>query len=163
MKKSMMLAAACAAVLTFASCAGKQATDQTATNAPATATAMVDKVVAYTGVTPAADCDGIRYDLKLEYDADDNYTEGDYNLVETYLTDRNAGTGTTFRSEGDFKVVNRDGKNYIKLEPDAKDSDQGATTTATYFLIGDDDSLTLVNYDFELPINPADYTLTVVK
>lgn len=156
MKKFMMFAAACAAVLSFSACSGKQATVPAAE-----ATVAVDKVVAYTGTLPAADCEGIRYDLKLEYDADDNYAEGDYDLVETYITGTE--NNTSFRSEGDFKVLSKDGKTYIKLEPDAEDSDQGATTTVTYFMLGDDESLVMVNSDFEAPIMPADYTLNVVK
>lgn len=156
MKKFMMFAAAFAAVLSFSACSGKQAA------APATETTVaVDKVVAYTGTLPAADCEGIRYDLKLEYDADDNYTEGDYNMVETYITGTE--NDSTYRSEGDFKVLTKDGKTYIKLEPDAKDSDQGATTTVTYFMMGDDESLVMVNSSLEAPVAPADYTLTVVK
>lgn len=156
MKKFMMFAAACAAVLSFSACSGKQAA------APATeATVAVDKVVAYTGTLPAADAEGVRYDLKLDYDAEDNYAKGDYDLVETYLTGTE--NNTPFRSEGDFKVINKDGKTYIKLEPDADDSDKGATTTVTYFMVGDDESLVMVNSDFEAPEVPADYTLTVVK
>ena len=42
-----------------------------------------DKV--YTGLLPAADAEGVRYTLKLDYDDDKNNMEGDYDLLETYV------------------------------------------------------------------------------
>ena len=123
----------------------------------------IDKV--YTGVIPAADCDGIRYTLTLDYDHDDN--DGDYRLVETYLRgDSTAMIGyrdiATFYSEGDFRVKKQGEKTYLELVKDAKDSSAGSIDTPIYFVVDSDSTITLANDQLEVPQTPGlNYTLKV--
>ncbi len=120
----------------------------------------------YTGILPAADADGIRYSLKLDYDDDHNDTEGDYDLTESYLVaDSTATTGfrddKTYTSEGDFKVVAKNGKKYIVLSKDAKDSNANATSSLA-FEVTSDSTLLMVNENtFEAPADSTalNYTL----
>ena len=126
----------------------------------------------YTGILPAADVDGIRYTLKLDYDEDRDYAYGDYDLVETYLTsDSLSASGytdkDTFKSEGDFSVEqgkgNMSGKKYLKLTPDAKDA-AGAGSGPLYFLIESDSTIIMVNESLQPSETPGlNYTLQLVK
>ena len=123
----------------------------------------------YTGVLPAADCDGIRYTLKLDYDDDDNNMKGDYDLTETYLTaDSTAVAGTkdkeSFVSEGDFSVIEKEGKKYLKLVKDAKDSNPQAIDLL-YFEVTSDSTLLMVNNDLTAPVDSValNYTLKLAK
>lgn len=132
-----------------------------------------DKEAVYTGVLPAADVDGIRYTLKLDYDDDNNYTDGDYDLVEVYFVgDSTSATGykdsARFKSEGDFKVINGTGDNaskkYIKLVQDVKDSSAGSNADVMYFLVQSDSTLVMVNSDLQESTTPGlNYTLKLVK
>lgn len=127
----------------------------------------------YTGVLPAADAEGVRYTLKLDYDDDHNYTDGDYDLVEVYLAnDSTSATGYSdtarFKSEGDFTVINGTGDNsskkYLKLVQDAKDSAPGSNAGPIYFLVASDSTLVMVNADLEESTTPGmNYTLKLVK
>lgn len=115
----------------------------------------------YTGVIPAADCDGIRYTLTLDYD--DDAKDGDYKLVETYIqADSTSAIGysdvKTFASEGDFTVNKKGDKTYLKLVKDQKDSQAGSAETPIYFVIDSDSTITMTNADLEIPATPG-YTL----
>ena len=120
----------------------------------------------YTGVVPAADGPGVRYTLTVDYDHDG--LKGDYDLVETYLeADTTSVNGikdnVSFKSEGDFTVTEKDGKKYLKLVKDAKDSNANASD-ALFFEVGADNAtLTMVNSDLEAAVMPELYTLTLVK
>ena len=130
-----------------------------------------DKDVLYSGILPAADAQGIIYTLRLEYDADHNYTDGDFAMVENYLQyDSVAASGlkeaVTSYSEGDFKKESKqvDGATveYIRLIPDAKEGLGAASTTETYFVVNADGSLTMVGPDLQKSEVPGlNYTLTV--
>ncbi|MDE7402978.1 MAG: copper resistance protein NlpE [Muribaculaceae bacterium] len=127
-----------------------------------------DRIEIYTGVLPAADADGVRYTLKLDFDDDQNYTDGDYDLNETFLvSDSTAVMGTrdtkSFLSEGDFIVENKDGKKYLKLVRDNKDSQVGSAEGPIYLLAENDSTLVMVNADLQLPENVAQYTLKRTK
>lgn len=132
-----------------------------------------DKEEVYTGILPTADAEGVRYTLKLEYDDDHNYTDGDYDLVEVYLAnDSTSATGykdsARFKSEGDFTVINGTGDNaskkYLKLVQDAKDSAAGSNAGPIYFLVESDSTLVMVNSHLEESSNPGlNYTLKLVK
>lgn len=121
----------------------------------------------YTGVLPAADADGVRYTLKLDYD--DNFREGDYDLVETYLKgDTTATAGfndeKSFKSEGDFKVVEKDGMKYLRLIAKARKKSAGSKADNLCFMVDSDSTLTLVNDSLESSTNAAlNYTLKLVK
>lgn len=125
----------------------------------------LDKV--YTGVLPAADCDGVRYTLTLDYDH--NQKDGDYDLVETYLrSDSTAMAGykdiATYRSEGDFTVEKQGEKTYLKLVKDAKDSSTGSIETPLYFVVDSDSTLSMANAQLEVPETPGmNYTLKLGK
>ncbi|MDE6717408.1 MAG: copper resistance protein NlpE [Muribaculaceae bacterium] len=121
----------------------------------------------YSGLLPAADCEGIRYTLKVDYEDDKNNMAGDYDLTEIYImADSTSATGVkdgpSYKSEGDFTVVEKDGKKYLKLVKDAKDSNPGAASDLN-FLVSSDSTLTMVNADLEEPATPLLYTLKIVK
>lgn len=124
----------------------------------------------FTGVLPAADALGVRYTLKLDFDDDHNYTDGDYDLVETYLYgDTLSATGTrdaaSFKSEGDFTLEkNQNGKSYLKLVQNAKDSSAGSNGGPLYFLVDSDSTITMVNADLQPSETPGmNYTLKKAK
>lgn len=164
MKKTMLMMAAALSMMTLAACSGNQKSSGDKSNCE-----KGDKKELYTGVLPAADTDGVRYALKLEYDDDHNYTDGDYDLLETYLerdTTNAVGfkDGKSFKSEGDFTVMDKDGKKYLKLVQDVKDSAKGSIEGPLYFLVESDSTIVMVNSDLQLSETPGmNYTLTRAK
>ncbi len=163
MKKLVYMAAAALSMVSMAACSGNQKTSGEAQKADG------DKMEIYTGVLPAADCDGVRYSLQLEYDDDHNYTDGDYDLLETYLESDSTSTlgykdGKSFKSEGDFTVMEKDGSKYLKLVQDAKDSQQGSAEGPMYFLVESDSTIVMVNSDLQKSETPGmNYTLKLSK
>lgn len=161
MKKTLFMATAAVAMLGLAACSGNK-------DCSGKACTPDLEDMTYTGVLPAADCDGIRYTVKLDYDHDKKNMEGDYNLVETYLeADTTSTNGVrdniSFRSEGDFTVMEQNGKKYLKLVKDNKDSNPQATDML-YFLIENDSTLTMVNSDLQVaPTDSLNYSLRLVK
>lgn len=160
MKKIVLMAGVALATLGFASCDNSKSCS--ADSAAVTAQERnVDAV--YTGVMPAADCDGVRYTLLLDYDKKDK--DGDYTLVETYIqADTTATLGykdlQSFVSEGDFTVEQKDAKTYLKLVKDAEDSSKGSVDTPLYFVIDSDSAITMANQDLEVSTTPGmNYTL----
>ncbi|MDE7380765.1 MAG: copper resistance protein NlpE N-terminal domain-containing protein [Muribaculaceae bacterium] len=164
MKTCTLMATAAFMALSLGACSG----EKTAQTGVAEASNLNEDQV-YTGILPAADCDGIRYTLRLDYDDDHNFTDGDYNLVETYLgTDSVSSTGykdlKSFKSEGDFKVENKDGKKYLRLVQDVKDSSAGSNVGPLYFLVDNDSTITLVNDKLEVSQEAGvNYSLKIVK
>jgi len=130
-----------------------------------------DMAAVYSGILPAADTDGIRYTLKVDYDDDSNLTKGDYDLVEEYLEANGTNSYRSIKrvkSEGDFtvmtKTVNGKTVKYLRLVPDAGDSDAEAGTEPMYFRVDSNGSITMVNSDLKASTNPGlNYTLTVKK
>lgn len=160
MKKTMVLAAAGVVLLSMAACSGNKNCKDTACSK------SDDKVEVYTGVLPAADCEGIRYTLHLDYD---DANDGDYKLVETYLeADSTSAIGyidaQTFSSEGDFSINKKGGITYIKLDKDVKDSSTGSIDTPIYFVVNSDATITMSNSDLEVSTIPGlNYTLKLAK
>ncbi|MDE7181083.1 MAG: copper resistance protein NlpE [Muribaculaceae bacterium] len=158
MKKAIYLAAAAFAMVGFASCNHKCDGGK--------CSKVADQM--YTGVVPAADGPGVRYTLKLDYEDDENNLAGDYDLVETYLeADTVAVNGikdnVSFKSEGDFSVVEQNGKKYLKLVKDAKDSNPQAVSDL-YFEVSSDSTLTMVNSELQPAVDSTlNYTLKLVK
>ncbi len=158
MKNSMILAAAAAAVLSLSACSGNKSCDDKACTKDDKAKEMV-----YTGVLPAADADGVRYTLHLDYDKDGN--EGDYTLLETYIkADTISATGysdlKSLKSEGDFKVEKQGDKTYLKLVKDAS----GSSDAPMYFLVDSDNAITLTNAELEVSTTPGmNYTLKLAE
>lgn len=156
MKKALYMAAA-VALLGMSACTGASCDSKSCK-------ADDDKV--YTGVVPAADCDGVRYTLKLDYDDDHNYTDGDYDLVQTYIAaDSTSALGykdiRTVKSEGDFTVIKtKDGKTGLKLVEEVRRGQQGETM---YFVVDSDSTLTMTNSDFETAASGLNYTLKLAR
>lgn len=155
MKKTFVLATAALAMLSMAACSGEKSCKGEACSKDS------KNDVVYTGVMPAADCDGIRYTLLLDYD--DDMTDGDYKLVETYIQgDTLSPIGYTdiksFASEGDFTVNKQNGKTYLKLQEETKNP--SATALTTYFIVDSDSTITMANSDLEASTLPGmNYTL----
>lgn len=164
MNKTILLGLAAVAALGFASC------DTATTSNGATQTGKGDKDVLYSGILPSADAMGTVYTLKLEYDDDHNYTDGDFVMIEnTLASDTTTATGfseaATSYTEGDFtkesKQVGGTTIEYIRLAPDAKDALGTPSAASMYFIVNADGSLTMVGADLQQPAIPDLYTLTV--
>lgn len=128
-----------------------------------------DKNELYSGILPVADNGlGTIYTLKLELDDDNNYTDGDYSLVEnTLVADTTTASGlneaATGYSKGDFKKmskqINGTKVEYLVLTPQADKKLGFASTDVMYFIINPDGSLTMANAALEMPSTPELYTL----
>lgn len=154
MKKTLLISSmALAALMILPGCADKCGKSGNACD--------TDDMV-YTGMLPAADADGVRYTLTVDYDDDDN--DGDFDLVETYVAADTVGQMSyrdvaSFKSKGDFKVVDKEGKKYLVLKPGSKKTGEELT-----FLVASDSTLTLVNNSFEPAADSTmNYTLRLVK
>lgn len=168
MNKKTILGVAAVALLGLSAC--NNSCDKSCDNSCGnTAKDGKDKEMLYSGILPAADAQGSAYTLKLEYDAEDNYNEGDYTLVEnTLVADSIAASGlkvmTSSYSKGDFKKevkqVNGNNVTYLQLIPDAKDALGTPSAASLYFIVNPDESLTMVSADLQTPENAELYTLT---
>lgn len=151
MKRTFCYLAAAAALLTLGACTGTQKP----TTAP-TPDRDTDKV--YTGVMPGADVDGIRYTVLLDFD--DDGTEGDYDMVQTYFVTDSTGTVQdveSFASEGDFSVgTGANGQKYLKFSGDGAGE--------IYFLADTDSTITMVDATLTPSTTPGmNYTLKAAK
>lgn len=164
MKKTLILGLAAMAALGFTACSNSNATS-TDTKAKGG-----DKEVLYSGILPAADAQGTLYTLKLEFDDDNNYTDGDFMMVENTLdADTLSFSGlkevATSYTKGDFRKESKqvDGVmvEYIKLLPDAKDALGTPSASSSYFILNADGSLTMTGADLQKPAMAENYTLTV--
>ncbi|MDE6443094.1 MAG: copper resistance protein NlpE [Muribaculaceae bacterium] len=164
MKKTIIFMAAGLSMLGMAACAGngKSCNGDSCGNCN-----KGDKVEVFTGVMPAADADGIRYTLHLEFDDDDK--DGDYKLVESVIQADSTAVGgfkdvKTFASEGDFYIKQKDGKTYYELKKDQKDSQAGSLETPAYFVVDSDSTITMVNAQLEAAADSTmNYTLKLAK
>lgn len=164
MKKTLLGLAALAA-LGLTACNNAASTNNSNSNGGK------DKEVLYSGILPAADAQGTVYTLKLEFDADDNYMEGDFTMIEnTLVADSVASSGlkeaATSYSKGDFRKLSKQVEgtavDYIQLIPDAQDALGAASSSTLYFIVNPDESLTMVGADLQKAANPEiNYTLTV--
>ncbi len=150
MRLRLLYAASLAAALAAGACTCKTATD---TPAPDTDKGY-DKV--YTGVLPAADADGVRYTLLLDYD--DN-TGGDYEMVQTYFATDSTGVCdiATFATEGDFTTgKTAAGTDYIKLSGDGAGE--------LYFVAATDSTMVMTDASLTPVATPGmNYTLKAAK
>ena len=127
-----------------------------------------DKEELYAGILPAADAEGIVYNLRLDYDDDHNFTDGDYALTQTAIVadSISMSAGATSYTEGDFTIesknVNGVDTKYMRLVPKAKESLGTADNSTLYFLVNGDNTLTLVNADLTKAENDSlNYNLTL--
>ena len=130
-----------------------------------------DKEELYAGVLPAADAEGVIYTLRLDYDDDNNFTDGDFALTQTALESDTVSApaikaGVTSYTEGDFKIEDKtvDGAaaKVLRLIPDAKESLGTADNSTLYFLVNGDNTLTMVSADLTKAANDSiNYTLTL--
>lgn len=128
-----------------------------------------DKEELYAGILPAADAEGYLYTLRLDYDDDHNFTDGDYALTQTAIVADTLGApaynaGVTSYTEGDFTIesknVNGVDTKYMRLVPKAKESLGTADNSTLYMLVNGDNTLTLVNADLTKAQNDSlNYTL----
>ena len=139
MKKTIYLAAAALSMLSMAACSGNKCGDGKCANRP-------DEV--YVGTIPMADANGMTLTIALDYDNDKANNAGDYALTEQIIEPDSAAMSginvqATFLSEGDFKVIEKGGKKYIKLVMDAKDSNPSSSDYT--FLVASDSTIKVVN------------------
>lgn len=164
MKKTVLFGLALVAALGFTAC------DKPAASAETTKVKGGDKEILYSGILPSADALANVYTLKLDYDDDHNYTDGDFIMVENSLLDTVGANPlkevATSYTEGDFrkesKVVDGVNVEYIRLIPDAKDALGIPSGCSMYFIVNEDGSLTMVSADLQKAVDPEmNYTLTV--
>ncbi len=153
MKRKLFPITAAVALLALGACTGKQATTADTSTNPAGNT---DKV--YTGVLPAADAEGVRYTVLLDYDDDTN--GGDYDLVQTYFNTDSTGVVqdvASFATEGDFSIGTApSGQKYLKLSGDG--------AGYMYFLVDGDNALIMTGEDLTPTETPGmNYTLKAAQ
>lgn len=128
-----------------------------------------DKETLYGGIMPAADAEGFLYTLRLSYD-EENPAEGDYLLVETALEADSVSPlhlkdGIVSLTEGDFRIETKStdaatSVKYLRLIPDASESLGAASSATLYFLVNENNTLTMVNPDLTPAANDSlNYTL----
>ena len=149
MKKLFLTVTAAVAIVAMAACSGKKA-EATETTTDATETGVK---AAYTGILPAADCDGIWYTLQIN--------DGKYDMIETYFALDTAEVSginelLSVKSEGAAETVQKGAYSYIKLTPSTQDA-------TMCFLNATDSTLIMLNSDLETPTAPELYTLNIVK
>ena len=120
-----------------------------------------DRYEEYTGLLPAADSEGIEYTLRLEYDHDDDFNEGDFKMRQVYIDQ----TGSTvYDSKGDFEVLTGTPDNasqrYLRL---VSEPAKGAPADTTYFLVTSDSVLTMVGPDLKRSASGLNYDLKLKK
>lgn len=130
-----------------------------------------DKEELYAGILPAADAEGIMYTLRLDYDDDHNFMDGDYGLTQTAIESDTVApqafkAGISSYTEGDFTIesknVNGAETKYMRLVPKAKESLGTADNSTLYFLVNGDNTLTLVNADLTKAENDSlNYSLSL--
>lgn len=153
MKKTILFAAATLVMVGMAACSGNK--EAKAEAAEVAEEAQVTTTTAeFTGVLPAADCEGVKYDLSLTFNAESK--DGTFALVETYLENDTTAI-STIESAGQFTFNTKDGKDYIVLT-----KAQEAEEAPMYFVVVDN-TLTMTGEDLELPATPGlNYTLVEV-
>ncbi len=165
MKKTFLLGLAVVGALGFTACNNSNTTANAAQPKGGS-----DKEVLYSGILPAADAQGTVYTLKLDFDDDNNYTDGDFLMIENSLASDTVSVSglkevATSYTEGDFrkesKTVNGETVEYIRLIPEAKDALGTPSASSLYFIVNADGSLTMVGESLEAPVMAEMYTLSV--
>lgn len=155
MKKFIVAASAMLALVSMSACSNKSGTGVASEDTqPAES-----KTAVYEGVLPAADADGIRYALHLDYDSIAENTSGTYVLDQTYLVPDSTNEVTKGSFVVELGAEANAGKSYIRLMP-ADGADKGEQM---YFLVSSDSTLTMTNSNLEVPTTGLNYTLTLVK
>ncbi len=130
------------ALVSLAACSGNKAKNE-ACNGTCEKSDSTEEVV-YEGTLPAADVEGVRYTLSLDY-SDDTPDKGDYDLTEVYISQTNP---ATFKSEGDFTVLTGTPQDstqrYLRLVPKVE---AGARPDTLYMVVTSDSTLTLTGPD----------------
>lgn len=150
MKKGILGVLACAGLLLLGACTnGKCGKDGSCKGG--------DEDQVYTGMLPAADADGIRCTLVLDYD--DDMKDGDFDMLQTYVKIDSMGVTdiNSFKSKGDFIVETRGADKYLKLV------EKGAASSPIYFQQTDDTTLTMVNDSLQPSASGLNYSLKLVK
>lgn len=113
----------------------------------------------YEGVLPAADCEGVNYNLVILTEEDSVGGDGLYQLTATYLGADN-GKDKTLKSKGKKVTLHGTPKNKkataYKLVPE--DGSESIN-----FLVATDSTLTLVGEDFQVAPSNLNYTIKKVK
>lgn len=130
------------ALVSLAACSGNKAKTETCDSA--CEKSVKTEEVVYEGTLPAADVEGVRYTLSLDY-SDDATDKGDYDLTEVYISQTNP---ATFKTEGDFTVLTGTPQGatqkYLRLIPEVE---AGARPDTLYLVVTSDSTLTLTGPD----------------
>lgn len=123
----------------FAACNGNKnaktasAQDSTATDSTDTSAQNGDSLV-YEGMTPAADCEGIRYRIAMDAQKKNFTAKEDYMETETQVKN-------TFYEKGTIAPYEKNGKKGLKFSTGKDD--------ALYFVTVGDSTLRMVNDELE--------------
>lgn len=138
MKRTFILLAAAAML---AACNGNKTAKTTSSNdstADSTVTDTTDQAggdsLVYEGVTPAADCEGIRYRIAMDTQKKNFTAKEDYMETETQVKN-------TFYEKGTIAPYTKNGKKGLKFSTGKDD--------ALYFLAVGDSTLRMVNDELE--------------
>lgn len=148
-----------AAAVALAACSNNSDNKATTPTETTPAEEAQETVVTYAGEIPGADCT-FYYNLVLENDVDDN--DGDFTLTQTVVGDESIAPTVT---KGDYKVMTNDATNqkYMKLTPDADENGNIDENDVYYFLINDNNTITMVGADLQPAASGLNYTLPEVK
>lgn len=150
MKKTVFMLIACAAMM--ASCNnGKTTATASQTDSVTTDSVMAQDSTVFEGITPAADCFGIRYRLALAADS----TMG-YSLTQDYMNSETE-VKESFNNQGKFEQFEKDGKTYVKVVVSKEE--------VINLLKVDESTLRLVNDELQEPeaTEGMNYDLKLVK
>ncbi len=138
MKKVLFMIAACAAMVACNN--GKTAKNVEPADSAATDTtaAMTDSTV-YEGMTPAADCAGIKYHLALATDS----TNG-FSATESYM-ESDTEAKSTESYTGKYEIVKKD----VNGKENTYYTFEFGKDHKVNFLVANDSTLRMVNADFE--------------
>lgn len=152
MKKLYYLYAA--GLVALASCSSNAQKSAEATDATEETVEAVSNEVVYSGVLPAADTEGVEYTVNFVYNPDSE-TDGNFTMTQVYMSETDP---ATFDSKGTFAVKtgtpqSADQK-YFVLAAESTPAD------TTYFVVTNDNTITLVGSDLTPSVTGLNYDLT---
>ncbi len=152
MKKFYYLYAA--GLVALASCSSNTQKSAEATDATEETVEAVTNEVVYSGVLPAADTEGVEYTVNFVYNPESE-TDGTFTMTQVYMSETDP---ATFDSKGSFSVKTGTPQSadqqYFVLAA------EGTPADTTYFVVTNDNTITLVGRDLTPSVTDLNYDLT---